>query len=46
MLQLWCADCYDSEEGKEHLIEVEATSINVSDSSGDEDVSRVYLMII
>ena len=29
-----------------YLIEVEARSINASDSSGDEDVSRVPFMII
>ena len=46
MLQFWCADGSDSEEDKEELVEVEAMSINVYESSGDKDVSRVYLMII
>ena len=46
MLQFLCADGSDSEEDKEELIEVEAVSINVSDSSSDKDVSRVDFKII
>ena len=37
MLQFQCADDSNSEKYKEELIKVVATSINISDSSGDED---------
>ena len=46
MLQFWCADGSDSEEDKEELIEFEAMSINVSDSSGYKNFSRVAFVII
>ena len=46
MLQFWCAGGSDSEKDKEELIEVEAMTINVSDSSGDEEFWRVALMTI
>ena len=46
MLQLWYADGSESEEDKEELIKVEAISINVSGSSGNEDDSRTALVII
>ena len=46
MLQFLCADGSDSEEDKEELIEFESISINVSVISGDEDTSRVSLIII
>ena len=46
MLQFSRVDGYDSEEDKEELIKVEATPINVSDRSGNEDFSRVDFMVI
>ena len=46
MLEFWCADSSDSEEDKGELIKVEVRPINISDSSGDEDVSRVSFVII
>ena len=45
-IQFWFADGSESEEDKEELIKVEAISINVSGSSGNEDDSRTALVII
>ena len=42
MLQFWCVYGYDINENKEELIEVEATSINVSDISGDDKFSKIF----
>ena len=46
MIQFQSADGSGSEEDKQELIKVEAMSINISDSSGNEDVSRVDILII
>ena len=36
MLRFWCSYGYEDKEDLEELIEVETTSIDVSDISGDE----------
>ena len=46
VLQLWYADGSNSDGDEYDLIEVEAGSINTSDSSGYDDVSRVPFMVI
>ena len=46
MLQFWCADDSNIEDDKKYSIGVEAMSIYISDSSDDEDVSRVDFTMI
>ena len=46
MLQFWCANDNGDAEYEEELIKVEATSIKISDISGNEEVARVDFMSI
>ena len=46
MLQFWYSDGSDRKKDKEELIKVEAMPIHFSNRSDDEDVARVYFVII